>query len=436
MTPERRFPLALAVLLLAIKGYFASITPLSAGEAETWAQSHALELGSPAVQVLLAALRPLGPEPLALRAPALLVGLALPLMLAPLAKDRALTALIATLALPVLVGTTLVGPLATASLGAALALVGATQGGRGWLLAGLGGAFAAEAGLPGALLLPMLVVGSGELRSPLAWAALALAAPAVALHPPTPLGTSDLPGLAAAWVGWGGGLLGLAALGAASPAGAFAVDRAARLAWWGSAPLLGLATLAAAFGYDQPAWIAWPALAVLFGRREPGSLPRAAATGAWLSGLLGLALAAQVHRPFALLPEDPGPIFTMGPVLAGPVATWVAPVAGQSAPRELLVTEPEDAALVRFYAGLDPALVGGCVGLTPLARRLWDPAAWTATPVAVTAAPDALLLVPEDPAPLRCVGAKYPSWRPGGRISGRDEAGRAVGSWQVFEPGR
>lgn len=360
-----RRALVVAVALAAVLLWLAGHLELAEDEAYYWVWSRRLAAGyfdhPPAIAwVIRASTALFGDGERGVRAGTVLLGAATLLLAAAGSRDRLLAALaLGTMPLMAL-GGLLATPDVPLAFAWALGLWAAL--GERWLLVGLAAGLAMLSKYTGVLLLPLVVLADpAALRRRGPWLAAA-----VALLVYAPNAAWNLAHDAASWrfqlrhvaaahrrldflgaqFALTGGFGFLAALGwwfSAGRAGAWNIaagrgDRAARLCWWTSLPLLLVGLWAGGeANWAAPAWIA----AMVGVARHGGRPARLAWVGAGVGAVLsGLVMVHAVH-PLVTLPVDPTDRLRGGRVLGESVRAWgVEPV---------LTERYQEAALIAYY---------------------------------------------------------------------------------------
>lgn len=387
----------------------------------------------------------LGDTDLAIRLPAIVCGVIAPLVLLDAVGDRALW-LGWWVGIPVLAWLTgFATPDALLLLAWAAAIAAAHRGGRAWLLAGVAVAIGIYAKYTAAVLLPLLWIGTGDWRSRWMWAGSALTgllllphAAWLASHELVSVGFQLREGL---WnpnpPGWTGPFAVFGQqLGVATPFAVLALGgalwarpltRIDRLAWWTTAPVALIFLLASIGGPPEAHWLApvWVSGGVLISHRR-GWIARSAwvavGTGFFASLLLVL------HTEYGVFPlrSDPADRIREGRPLAYAVGSWALPLG--VAPREPRATESipvrteryQEAALIAWYTGIPAVAQPECA--RPDQYDLWP-----------SSSPDALLFVrPARSGDTLCTDSAYPD-KTRHPLAPRDNQGRTVGRWDLFE---
>ncbi len=436
LTHARALALALTVLAAA-RLALAGTLGVVADEAYYWTWSRHLAAGyfdhPPAVAWMIAASDRLLPHgPLALRAAGVVLGVGALAALVPQVRHASLLIGVWA-AMPLLsLGGLFATPDVPLLFGWSVGIAGAL-GGR-WWLAGIGGGIAALSKLTGWGLWPLLLIAE-----PRAWRRM-LPGMAITLLVALPnvvwLSANDfisarfqlahgLAGRPGDTPGIGGAmrfLTGQAALATPVLFGATAWvwgmgwrgDRAQRIAWWTSAPVMLFFAWAATRSPAEANWAApaWVGASVLLARSE-GRVARAAWVGVGLAGLLSAVVVAHVFVPLLPVPSDPARRLGEGRTLAGSVEAWGIP--------DVLTERYQEAALLRWHADLDARAL-------PDVGRPDQYDLWPSTPVG-----HALFVRPWRGGP-RLPTDDICAWRgPSHDVVERDSAGDVSARWQVVE---
>lgn len=389
--PVRLGPaLALLAGVVAIRLAIAATTGIVDDEAYYWVWSTRPALGyfdhAPALAWWIApGVALFGKTALGLRlVPVLLSTLALAALLGRTARPALLVGIGAALPLYAL-GGVLATPDLPLLAGWCLALGGATSGGRGWWVAGLGLGLAGLGKLTGYGLLPLLILGAP--REWRGWGAAALIALGCWMPNLVWMTQHD-------WVSWrfqldhglgrtapgGAGLLSFlgAQVGLVSPVmfGVFVVwwatawrgDRVDRLCWWTSAPVFVWFSFASTRSPAEANWAATAYVGAALGlTRAAAGWGRATWVGLGTASALSLLGLVHVYRPLVGVAGDPVARLGAGRTLAASVEAWgVSPV---------YTSRYQEAAVIRWYTGLDAVALPGVD--RPDQYDLW-PTPWAA----------------------------------------------------------
>ena len=350
----------------------------------------------------------------------------------------------------------------------AAALAFACRGERWWMAAGLAAGLAFQAKYTGALLYPLLVIGAGSRDWRTAWPWLGGAFAALVALPNGiwnvrhdgiafgfqlrhGLAGAEPPGLAGLVEYLGGQLavlsplLAIAAIAWAVREAPLAVRglldgdgdaerRARRLAWWTAVPVVLFFAYAATRAQGEANWPAPAYVSVALGLSWlAGRWLRAASVGAWLGLLVSLLAVVHVYRPLVRLEEDPAVRLAAGPALGEWVSTWVWPTGTDlgepnAIPAYTVYTERyQEAAFIRWYAQVSAYRYPGCG--RPDQFDLW--------PVPLVQQGETALMVRRAVSgPDLCTDEDLPSRVGPAKLHARDDSGRLIGRWQLYEVGR
>ena len=349
-----------ALLLLAIAGLrlaYAAGVELAEDEAYYWVWGQRLAAGyydhPPAIAwIIRAGTALLGDTEAGVRLGAVLLSTATAGLVAALTPRPGQTLAIA-LTLPLFaLGGLLATPDAPLCAAWALGLWAATH--QRWWLVGLAAGLAMLSKYTGVLLLPLLILGDPAAlrqRGPYQAAGLALLLylpnfawnvdhdmVSYAFQLEHAAAGADRLGLFFAQAGLWGPLvwLGLLAAWARRP-----LDRADRLAWTSSLPLLAIAVATG----GEANWAAPAAIGglVLFGRAE-GRLDRLRPVALGVNAVLALAALIHLRHPLLDLPADPRDAVSGGRTLGESLRAWGEPA--------VFTARYQEAALIHFYGGV------------------------------------------------------------------------------------
>lgn len=465
-----RLALALTLVLAALKLALGAHHQLMADEAYYWVWSKNLALGyydqPPLIAWMIRGTTLFTDAEWAVRLGAVGAGLLGSIALIGAARDKELLLLWWTA--PPLLYLTLFSTSDAPLLAAwALTLAAAHKGGRWWLAAGLFGGLAVLSKYTGLAVLPLAVLAAGprDWRTPWPWAGLGvmglLLVPHLGwlathgwvslgfqlhegllhAHSPGLLGPLRVLGdqalvltplafIAALW--W---LVAAARRALTTWSSADASDRAVRLAWLTAAPVLAIFVVASVFAPPEAHWpaIAWVSVGLGLSH-STGSLNKLAWVGGWLGLLLGVLLG--VHSLTPLVPlapgSDPATRLEEGEALGSFMASWACPTGSELEPgpgglacvatRPVFTERYQEASLIRYYTGIPARTLPGCARhsqfdamvLAPLDDR-------------------ALMLRPSTSGDALCTDMEWPERSGAHELSPKDEHGRLVGSWQLYE---
>lgn len=432
---------AILALATAVQLVLASRWGLLADEAYYAYWSEHLALGyydqPPLIAWMVALGRTLGGHhEVALRAPAILAGVVGSLAL--YTQQRRPLWLIWWIAVPPLCWLTFFAtPDAPLLAFWSIGLAGAIAGGRGWWLAGIAGALATSSKYSGLAMFPLALLGTRDRSRDVAIGAALhglLLVPHLVwlaqhdfvsvrfqlgeglLHP-------HAPGLL------GPPLVVLQQVGVLTPLLAIAVvwawfvpttDRATRVGWWTSAPLVVFFLLASLGGPPEAHWLApaWIGSGLLLARAT-GPLDRLVWVGAGTGILASVALIAHVEIGLIRIPDDPANRVREGRELAQQVGAWALPEGvglrepGVERAIPVFTERYQEASLLRWYGGFAASAHPDC-----------------GRPNAFQERPEGSFLFVRPPTthPPTCVAT-------GTRraLVGQDLQGRIVGRWDLFE---
>ncbi len=351
-------PLLLLVILAGLRLGYAAGIELAEDEAYYWVWSQRLAAGyydhPPAIAwIIRAGVTLLGDTEAGVRLGAVLLSTLSAALVADLVPERRGLTLALAMSLPLFaLGGLLASPDAPLCAAWALGLWAATR--ENWLLVGLAAGLAMMSKYTGALLLPLLVFadpGALRRRGPYlaALVALAILLPNLVWNAQQDWVSyrfqlnhiaerRDALGLFFAQAGLWGPLSWLGMLGAWARR---PTERADRLAWWSSLPVLAIATASG----GEANWAAPAAIGglVLFARAG-GRLQRLLPVALGVNLVLGGCVMLHLYRPLLDLPVDPRDAVSGGRTLGESLRAWGEPV--------VTTARYQEAALIHFYGGV------------------------------------------------------------------------------------